>query len=152
MATPTATLIDGLTWEFRRDLPGTAEELWSFLTESEKTALWFGPFERSAEDTVLVTMTAEEPGPPMSVRITQCDAPHELVLDTGMWVLSLKVGDGFVALYQDVASADEVAAIGPGWEFYMDRLAAAVTGGSVDAVDFEADYFPAMSQHFTVQY
>lgn len=149
---PTATLIDAHRWEFRRALPGTAAQLWSYLTISEKTALWFGPFERVSDTGVAVTMTAEEPGPPMTVRITECGAPHVLKLDTGIWQLDLAVGDGFIALYQDIETGEEAASIGPGWEFYMDRLAAAVRGDPVAAIDFEADYFPAMAPYFETRY
>ena len=38
--------------------------------------------------------------------------------------------------------------VGPGWEYYLDRLVAAETGGDPDAVDFARDYHPAMSGHY----
>ena len=38
--------------------------------------------------------------------------------------------------------------MGAGWEYYLDRLVAAETGGDVDAVDFDRDYYPAMAAHF----
>ena len=43
---------------------------------------------------------------------------------------------------------DEVESVGPGWEYYLDRLVAAETGGDPDAVDFARDYHPAMSGHY----
>ncbi|MDU0479884.1 hypothetical protein QVA66_11665 [Staphylococcus chromogenes] len=153
MPNPTATLIDGHRWAYRRELPGSAAELWPYVSESEKTALWFGPFATDpATGSVAVSMTAEEAGPPMDVTIVECDAPRRLKLDTGIWVLELEVTDGAITLFHSVDSPEEAAAIGPGWEFYLDRLAAAVAGASVADIDFEADYFPAMSEYFTSAY
>lgn len=149
---PTATLHDGHRWEYRRNLPGTAAELWQWVTESSCTSQWFGPFERVSDDSVAITMTAEEAGPPMTATIVQCEAPRILTLDTGMWVLSLEVGEGSISLFHEVSSAEEAASIGPGWEFYMDRLEAAVLGRSVTDIDFEKGYFPDMSEYFTSQY
>lgn len=149
---PTATLHDGHRWEFRRNLPGVASELWQWVSSSEHTAQWFGPFERVSDAVVAVTMTAEEAGPPMEATITRCEPPHHLVIDTGMWVLELEVGDGFISLFHVVESAEEAASIGPGWEFYMDRLAAAVLEEDVAAIDFENGYFPDMSQYFQSKY
>jgi hypothetical protein len=41
--------------------------------------------------------------------------------------------------------------MGPGWEYYLDRLVAAETGGDPAAVDFERDYYPAMEEHYRAQ-
>ncbi|MEJ5998969.1 hypothetical protein [Corynebacterium sp. H130] len=149
---PTATLHDGHRWEFRRDLPGTAEELWAWITVSERTEKWFGPFEKTSDTTVAITMTAEEEGPAMPASITLCEAPHTLTLDTEMWVLHLEVADGHISLFQTIDAAEEAGAIGAGWEFYLDCLAAAFHGEDVAAIDFEADYFPAMNDYFQSQY
>jgi hypothetical protein len=43
----------------------------------------------------------------------------------------------------------EAESVGPGWEYYLDRLVAAETGGDVAAIDFERDYYPAMAEHYT---
>ena len=39
------------------------------------------------------------------------------------------------------------ADVGPGWDYYLDRLVAAETGGDVAAVDF-TDYHPADSDYY----
>jgi hypothetical protein len=41
--------------------------------------------------------------------------------------------------------------VGPGWEYYLDRLVAAETGGDVAAIDFDRDYYPAMQEHYREQ-
>lgn len=152
MPKPTATLHDAHRWEYRRNLPATASDLWLWITVSELTEQWFGPFVRISDTEVAVTMTAEEPGPPMNVAIIRCEAPRHLDLDTGIWQLFLEVGEGYISLFHAVENAEEAAAIGPGWEFYLDRLAAAFNGGDVESIDFESDYYPAMSEYFTSQY
>ena len=41
--------------------------------------------------------------------------------------------------------------MGPGWEYYLDRLVAAETGGDLAAIDFERDYYPAMAEYYREQ-
>lgn len=36
----------------------------------------------------------------------------------------------------------------PGWEYYLDRLVAAETGGDPSAIDFDRDYYPALSSYY----
>ena len=46
--------------------------------------------------------------------------------------------------------ADMLGAVGAGWEYYVDRLVAALRGDDVAAIDFEADYFPALADRFSI--
>jgi hypothetical protein len=39
------------------------------------------------------------------------------------------------------------ADVGPGWDYYLDRLVAAETGGDVAAIDF-TDYHPADCEYY----
>ncbi|MGS0686750.1 hypothetical protein ACVBEQ_16665 [Nakamurella sp. GG22] len=41
--------------------------------------------------------------------------------------------------------------LGPGWEYYLDRLVAAETGGDVAGIDFDRDYYPAMVEYYRGQ-
>ena len=41
--------------------------------------------------------------------------------------------------------------VGPGWEYYLDRLVAAETGGDPATVDFDRDYYPAMAEHYRAE-
>ena len=43
------------------------------------------------------------------------------------------------------------AGVGPGWEYYLDRLVAAETGADVAAIDFD-DYYPAQSDHYRAMF
>lgn len=135
-------------------------ELWAAVTESDRTARWFGPW--SGDPTtgrVTVTLSAEEGAPPTEIEIRECRAPHVLRTSSsqgdGAWLVDLELAetDGVTTLtltHPDVdpASADS---IGPGWEYYLDRLVAAETGGDPAAVDFERDYHPAMAAHYRVR-
>lgn len=153
MPNPTATLIDGTTWRYARQLRGTATQLWPWISTSELTEKWFGPFVFNASTGVAaVAMTAEAEGDPMGMRVTECEAPSRLVLDSGIWVMTLEVSNGEIALLHAVAGPGEAASVGPGWDFYLDRLAAAVRGESVDGIDFDRDYYPAMSEYFVAGY
>ena len=62
----------------------------------------------------------------------------ELTEDAGTTTLSFS---------QSVPDAEMAAGVGPGWEYYLDRLVAAETGADVAAVDFDA-YYPAQSDHY----
>lgn len=68
------------------------------------------------------------------------------------WVVALDVtadGDGsVVTLTQDTDDAELAASVGPGWEYYLDRLVAAREGRDVEAIAFEPDYVPGLSEHY----
>ncbi|MET0448233.1 MAG: hypothetical protein ABW004_07485 [Aeromicrobium sp.] len=51
------------------------------------------------------------------------------------------------AVTQVVDDPTPIEEMGPGWDYYLDRLVAAETGGDVAGIDFEADYFPAQREH-----
>ena len=49
-------------------------------------------------------------------------------------------------------TAEQVGAVGPGWEYYLDRLVDAETGADPALRDFERDYYPAMAEHYSAQF
>ena len=51
-----------------------------------------------------------------------------------------------LAFSQPDVDPEDALSVGPGWEFYLDRLVAAETGGDLAAIDFERDYYPAMAE------
>ena len=63
---------------------------------------------------------------------------------------SADTGAGTALVFtQPISGVEQMAPdVGPGWEYYLDRLVAAETGGDPDAVDFARDYHPAMSGHY----
>ncbi|GAA0714724.1 SRPBCC family protein [Dactylosporangium roseum] len=149
---PTATGTDlVLTRTFRAPL----EDVWASVTESDRTARWFGPWEGDAGPgrTVKVQMAFEEQQPWMDLHIDACEAPRRLAVsavdDTGRWRLELLLsetdGRTELRLVHHLDTTDGVGEIGPGWEYYLDMLVAARDGTPRPAFD---DYYPAMAPYF----
>ncbi|PJE96990.1 ATPase [Streptomyces carminius] len=131
-------------------------DVWASVTEPERTARWFGPWRGEAGPgrTVEVQMVFEEEAPWSPLRIDACEPPHRLAVsaedEAGPWRLELllsEAGDGTteLRLVQHLADTDGIGEIGPGWEYYLDMLTAARTGGP--RPDF-GDYYPAQKAYF----
>jgi uncharacterized protein YndB with AHSA1/START domain len=145
-----------ITREFRAPI----EDVWAAVTESDRLARWIGTFTGDpTTGRVQFTMTAEEGAAPGDMEIRECDPPRVLRV-TGhageeQWDLDLLLeeSDGITVLTFSQPGIDPVAAesIGPGWEFYLNRLVAAETGGDVGTIDFERDYYPAMQEYYLEQ-
>lgn len=157
--TPTATgyLNDSGTVVFPRRLPMSREQAWAAITDPARTARWIGPWSGDpASGTVQLTMTAEEGDPVDGVEVVVCDAPGLLVVRTGPdgggWLLTVRVeGDddeAVIYLEQDIADARSASDIGPGWDFYLDRLVEAEAGRDPEALNFEPDYHPGLSSYY----
>ena len=131
-------------------------DVWDSLTESERTTRWFGPWAGSpgAGQSISVTMTAEEGNPEMTMKIEACEPPHHLAVSAvdeyGTWHLEahLTEHDGVTELrfVQHLTDTAAVSDTGPGWEYYLDRLAATVRG-EVSMPEFD-DYYPAMKGYY----
>src|SRR5262245_55783203 len=94
--TPTGRLFGDdlvLTRTFRASLA----DVWASLTESERTARWFGPWEGDAGPgrTIKVQMMHEEGKPWMDMTIDACEPPRRLALSAGeedsRWVMELEL-------------------------------------------------------------
>lgn len=140
---------------FPRRLPLSVEEAWAAVTDPARTAPWIGPWSGDpATGTVELTMIAEDGAPVVSVGIVRCEAPHLVVVTTvpDGWVLTVRIeGDDdevVISLEQDIADAESAASIGPGWDFYMDRLVEAEAGRDPEAIRFSPDYHPGLSEHY----
>lgn len=157
--TPTATgyLNDSGTVVFPRRLPMSREQAWAAVTDPARTARWIGPWSGDpASGTVQLTMTAEEGDPVDGVEVVTCEAPGLLVVRTGAdgggWLLTVRVeGDddeAVIYLEQDIADAQSASDIGPGWDFYLDRLVEAEAGRDPEALNFEPHYHPGLSSYY----
>ncbi|WP_262851279.1 SRPBCC domain-containing protein [Mumia quercus] len=143
-----------------RDFAAPVEEVWAAVTEPERLSRWIGTWTGDpASGAVEFRMTAEgEDVPVEKYGIEVCEPPRRLVTRadspdaTGEdWVLTLDLADHEegtrLTFAQAMADAETAASLGPGWEYYLDRLVAAETGADVAAVDFEA-YLADQQDHY----
>ncbi|WP_449283196.1 SRPBCC family protein [Leucobacter sp.] len=143
-----------------RSLALPVDEAWAYLTESELTEQWFGPWEGDgrAGGAVRVRMRFEDHEPAISIRIIACEALERLVLkaddEVGGWHMELRLEeDGDDALltlvhHLDDDGVDGVGEIGPGWEYYLDLLIAATEGTERPGFD---QYYPSLREAYLSQ-
>lgn len=142
------------------------EDVWASLTEPARLQRWVGTWSGDpASGEVVFRMTAEgEEAPEEPLTILECRPPHVLrtqvrVAGDGTgdseqlwhWELALEESDGMTTLTfaQSTAGDVPVSDVGPGWEYYLDRLVVDRDGGDVATVDWARDYYPAMKEHYT---
>ncbi len=142
----------------KRSFKATEEDVWASITEPERTARWFGTWEGEGApgNTIRLQMGFEEGDAWSEVRIEACEPPNRLevvvVADHGDWRLEALVGtvgdSTELTLIHHLEDTAAVGQVGPGWEYYLDMLAASREGE--DLPDFE-DYYPAQEDFFTGQ-
>lgn len=139
-----------------RSLALPIEEAWAFLTDSDRTERWFGPWEGDARTggSVRIRMRFEESEPAIRARIVACEAPHRLALHTvdeyGSWELDLSLEedgdeDTLLRFVHHLDSDADVGDIGPGWEYYLDLLVAATE--DTERAGFD-QYYPALREAY----
>ena len=128
---------DGVRLQFRRSWPRPVEDVWAALTEPDRMARWLGTYAgvRGVGGTGTFTMTQEEQPVGQPLRIVECDPPRRLVVEwpseeTWRVEVELAAEDGGTVLLftQRFASGTEVGDLALGWHWYLDKLAAEVTG------------------------
>ncbi|WP_414938944.1 SRPBCC family protein [Amycolatopsis sp. cmx-11-51] len=129
--------------ELRREYPDPIEDVWSALTESDRTARWIGTWtgEAGVGNTIMLLMTAEKDSEPAPAVVRECDPPKRLAMDlinpgepTWRVVLTLTPqGSGTVLDFVHLMPKSEwdTSDIMKGWHFYLDRLGAALLGEPV---------------------
>lgn len=155
--TPTGRLF-GNDLVLTRTFRAPVEDVWASLTDPERTARWFGPWQGDAApgNTIKVQMVQEEGDPWMDMMIDACEPPRRLAVSSvgehGGWhmdmTLSENAGVTELRFTQHLDDTAGVGELGPGWEFYLDALVAARDGDP--APDFN-DYYPSMKDHFEAQ-
>ncbi|OZE83050.1 ATPase [Rhodococcus sp. 15-649-1-2] len=151
--TPTGLLratASGVDVEIIREITSSRDDVWSSATVSDRTALWFRPWERLADNRIRVQMVFEDGEPWMEMNIDACEPPRRLAVSTtDGWALELVLtGDGpitTVTLIHHRESTDGVGEIGPGWEYYLDLLIASRTGAELPTFE---EYYPAQKGYY----
>lgn len=152
--TGTVTDIDGHpNLVLTRTFAAPAKEVWRELTESARLERWIGRWEGDPRTgRVAFFMTSEgEDVAPEEYTILECDPPRRFAGDTsaasGSWHLWFELIDKGAATLlvfgQRLNPGEDVGSIGPGWEYYLDRLVAAHKGRDASSVAW-GSYFPAM--------
>ncbi|GIM96213.1 SRPBCC family protein [Paractinoplanes toevensis] len=143
-----------LTRTFRAPI----DDVWASLTEPDRTAHWFGPWEGDAGPgrMIKVQMVHEEGKPWMDMTIEACEPPRRLsvsnVNDYGSWHLELELTEAAgvteLRFTHHLTEKDNPGEVGPGWEYYLDGLVAARENRPHPSFD---DYYPSMKEHFEAQ-
>lgn len=163
--TPTGRIIrtapGALDLEIVRTFAAPIGDVWSSITESDRTVRWFGPWAWAGEAGVgrkiRYTMVFEPGADPhdlkLEMTIDACDPPHHLAVSAvdqwGSWYLEAHLQEAagvtelrFVQHLQDSTAIGEV---GPGWEYYLDNLVASRAGQPLP--DFN-HYYPSQKEHY----
>ena len=164
MPEPTGHIVRGRDHTFEltlsRSFDAPVAEVWASLTDPEQTGDWLGPWRGVAGvgNTVELQMAFEEGDSWSAVRIDECDAPSRIAVSVTVaeelngWDLEATLTDRdggteltFIHRLDDPAAAES---IGPGWEYYLDMLAAARNG--TERPDF-GSYYPSQVTYYTKQ-
>ena len=142
-----------LTRTFRAPI----DDVWAACTDPGRLERWIGTWSGDpGTGQVAFRMTAEgEDAPEEIQQILVCEPPRRLVTRTESegqaWQLELDLAEegGVTTLtFAQVMSDPDLAEnVGPGWDYYLDRLVAVHDGQGVDTVVWD-DYYPAMSDHY----
>lgn len=159
---PTGSLVDGpegLTLQIHRTLNHPPEDVWAHLADPSLLG-WYGTYTGDPGSGVVQLAMVEAPDRPGPCVIEACQRPSRLEVTLtdpagADWRLRLSLDrarDGVgtdLVFRQPVAGFESMAGdVGPGWEYYLDRLQVALDGGDVDTVDFAA-FHPAQREHYT---
>lgn len=121
------------------------EDVWAALTESDRLARWFASWEGDpASGRVRVTWAFEEGAPSEDYVIDACEPPRHLrVHNEGddVWTIDASLAhDAGVTTLRFAQVLDDrsiVTDVGPGWEYYLDRLEESVRTGETATVEWE---------------
>ncbi|MFL1431796.1 MULTISPECIES: SRPBCC family protein [unclassified Nocardiopsis] len=138
-----------------RSFQAPIEDVWASITDPERTALWFASWtgDPAPGRTVRYRLTLEEGAPEGDLRIDACEPPHRLAVSSedeyGSWHLeALLSADGattILTFVQHLEPDTDLGSIGPGWEYYLDALAASREGNPPPAFDA---YFPSQQAYY----
>ncbi|MEU0493398.1 SRPBCC family protein [Nocardiopsis sp. NPDC006139] len=140
-----------LTRTFRAPI----EDVWASVTDPDRTALWFASWtgEPGPGRTVRYRLTLEEGAPEGDLRIDACEPPRRLAVSSedeyGSWrleaLLSAEAGTTTLTFVHHLDPDTDLGSIGPGWEYYLDALAASREGEPLPAFD---SYFPSQQAYY----
>jgi len=146
------------------------DDVWAACTDPERMERWIGTWSGDpASGSVSFRMTAEgEDVAAEEMDVLACEPPRRFAVrgrepqpfsadgsgDTAHWHMELELteADGVTSLsfVQVLAAGDlgreMVASVGPGWDYYLDRLVADLAGEDVASVEWPA--YEGGSDHY----
>jgi uncharacterized protein YndB with AHSA1/START domain len=148
---------DEVRLQFERHYDADIDEVWSAVIDPERMDRWIGTWSGDpASGTVDFVMTSEGVTEGQPVAITACDPPRHLAVvmpsPDGPWPVTVDLtedGGGTTLRFVHVlAEPYDASAVGPGWQYYLDRLGAALAGATVPD-DFDA-YYPRFANDYPI--
>jgi len=145
---------DGLYLMMDRLFKAPIEDVWASMTRPAELAKWIGTYTGSpSTGAARFRMSAEPDAKWEYVTILECAAPHRFFGDFGegedAWraLFHLVEGNGMttVTFGQRLRNPAEAATMGPGWDYYLDRLVAYRAGRPLPEWD---SYYPALAMHY----
>jgi uncharacterized protein YndB with AHSA1/START domain len=146
---------DGLYLQFDRLFHAPIEDVWFSLTNPTAMQAWIGTYTgRPETGGIRFRMTFEgDAGEWQNVGILECDPPHRFLAHSGEGATAMRVfchlreagGMTTLTFGQRLANPTEAATMGPGWDYYLDRLAASRLGRELPDWD---QYYPALAEHY----
>ena len=155
---------------FTRTFAAPLADVWAACTQPQRMQRWIGTWTGDpASGEVTFRMTAEGDDVPEEVYLVEaCEPPRRFMLRSRdaapfsadgsgprvTWQLGLELQESagvttltFTQAVQDGAlGADMVASVGPGWDYYLDRLVTAFGGGDPDQIIWEP--YQERSEHY----
>jgi uncharacterized protein YndB with AHSA1/START domain len=150
------TTPSGLRLVLTRTFGASVDDVWTSVAEPDGLGRWIGTWEGDpASGHVLFVMTAEGATEGEECRILRCEPPRRLAVETSVgeaaWRLEIELaevaGVTTMTFRQALGPADDASGIGPGWEYYLDRLVAARAGRDPAEVEWDR-YYPALATHY----
>lgn len=154
------TTPDGRRLILIRSLPQPPATVWGHLTDSDLLGRWYGTYTGDPTGGEVALTMVEAPEHPGPVVIHRCDIQHHLLAVTIAgpgdveWQLTVSLSPGpedstRLEFGQDLAGMNDSSGdLGPGWEYYLERLALALDGDDPDTVDW-AEFHPALVEHYS---
>lgn len=134
------------------------EQVWAAVTDPTRMERWVGTWTGDPDDGYVdFFMTAEGEGPASTMEILDCEPPQRVCVRSqvpgaeAVWIVAMDLAeaDGITTLTfgQSLPDPTQSENIGPGWEYYLDRLVLAEQGGDVAEVVWE-NYYPVLSEPY----
>lgn len=117
---------------YRRNFLLPIGEVWAALTDPDKLGHWYGTYTGDpASGQVRLTMTDDHDSATTDVRILRCTPPSGFSVDQDGWLLEVALHQvGRITTLEFThrhVPRSEAGEIGPGWQYYLDRLNAVLT-------------------------